>query len=284
MVRAFASLGLCAFTVAFATGCGADDRSAAGPAADPKLAALLPPESRGGEVTVGVYPVIPPMEFKDDRGDRVVGSDIELLDDLAARLGLRTRIAESGFDGLIPGLQSGRFDLAVASMFDTAERRVAVDFLDYLRLGAAFYFRKGAAPVNSLSDTCGRTAGVVKGSVYDVILGAQAKKCPAARPLKVLTFEEQPAVNAALDSGRIEFSAIDEPIAIWAVKQSGGRFSVSERRFGVSNVGMAFANGSRLIPAFKAALDSAMADGTYLRILRKWGLKEVAIPRSRISR
>jgi polar amino acid transport system substrate-binding protein len=49
------------------------------------------------------------------------------------------------------------------------------------------------------------------------------------------------------------------------------------------DVGFAFKKGSPLTPAFQAAVNKLIKDGSYQRILEKWGTQDSAIPESLIS-
>lgn len=49
------------------------------------------------------------------------------------------------------------------------------------------------------------------------------------------------------------------------------------------DVGFAFKKGTKLAPAFRAAVNKLIADGTYDKILKKWGTSESAIEKSQIS-
>lgn len=67
----------------------------------------------------------------------------------------------------------------------------------------------------------------------------------------------------------------------YAVKQQEGVRFLNE--FARLDVGFAFKKGTPLAPAFQAAVSALKADGTYDRILKKWGIDESAIETSRIS-
>lgn len=250
---------------------------------DPRIEALVPRSIRGGTVRVGTFPVVAPMEFRAADGRTLVGADIDLVQEIARRLGARIQLIETGFDGLIPGIESGRFDMAVDSITDNRERQRAVDFVDYLREGSAYYFPADSSAVNSASDLCGRTVGVVKGTIYAEQAEAQSARCPKSNPLKTLDFADQPSVNLAMASGRVDVALADEPVAIWAVNRSKARFALSKARYGRAPFGMAFPKRSRLLPAVVAALELSIKDGTYMRILRKWGLQDGAVEKVTVN-
>jgi polar amino acid transport system substrate-binding protein len=268
-------------------GCGSEKSSSNSAVseitANPQLASKLPQQVKADGIRVGTFPIVAPMTFKADDGHTVVGADIDLVNAVAAKLGTKTSLFEQSFDGLIPGLQADRFSVAVDSITDNAERQKEVDFLDYLREGSSFYFPKGTSPVNSLNGLCGHTVGVVKGTLYETQAEAQAAKCPSGKPLKVSVFIDQPSVNLALSAKRIDVAIADEPVTIWAVAKSEGMFEASSVSYGRAPLGMAFPKGSKILPLAKAALGELIAEGTYLKILKKWGLEGGALPEPAIN-
>src|SRR6266700_13454 len=74
----------------------------------------------------------PPFEFKDTAqgGDKVIGFDMDVVQKLGEHLGRPIKIVEADFSALIPSLQSGRADMAIAEFSPTDERRKSVDFSD----------------------------------------------------------------------------------------------------------------------------------------------------------
>ena len=99
---------------------------------------------------------------------RLSGFDIDIGDALCAELKARCEWVVQDWDGMIPALQAGKFDAAVASMFITEERKKQVDFTQpYYRTPAAFIALKSSPLVGTTaSDLAGRTIGVQSSSVY----------------------------------------------------------------------------------------------------------------------
>src|SRR5574343_1199884 len=77
---------------------------------------------------VGTDATFPPMEYVDN-GKRT-GFDIELVKALAKAMGKQVEWVDIDFKGLIPGLISKRFDMAVSAIYITDERKKVVDFTD----------------------------------------------------------------------------------------------------------------------------------------------------------
>ena len=99
---------------------------------------LVPQDIRDrGTLVVATGEGYPPFEFYDEAGTTLEGADPEMVAAIAGTLGLRQDLQVLKFDGIIPGLQGGRFDMAAAAMGVTAERNQVVDFVTYFEGGAA---------------------------------------------------------------------------------------------------------------------------------------------------
>ena len=74
----------------------------------------------------------PPFEFKDTAqgGDKVIGFDMDVVEEVGERLRRPIQIVETDFAGIIPALQAGRADMAIAGLNPTEERKKSVDFSD----------------------------------------------------------------------------------------------------------------------------------------------------------
>lgn len=166
-----------------AAGCG---RSSSGTAAPSAPAAggqsakeLVPQKVReSGELRMATSEGYPPMEMYKKGTQELTGVDPDLAEAIARRLGLKAKITNAAFDGLIPGLQGGRWDIAMSSLSDTAQRRQAVDFVDYFNAGGSVMVKKGNPEgITSLEDLCGKKVVLAKGSSNLAIGQRQNEKC-----------------------------------------------------------------------------------------------------------
>jgi polar amino acid transport system substrate-binding protein len=210
----------------------------------------------------------------------VVGWDADLANALGQVLGLKINMVNATFDTIIPGLVSGKYGLGISSFTDTKEREQTVDFVTYFSAGTSFYVKSSGGPdITSLADLCGHKVAVEKGTTQQADTQAQAKKCKAAgKPdVTVQIFNDQNAVNLALSSGRADVAMADSPVAAYQVKQSDGTFKLSGQPYGTAPYGIAIPKNSGMAKPVLAALKHLMADGTYTKILDKWGVQGGAI-------
>ena len=65
-----------------------------------------------------------------DRAGELIGYEIDVSNRLARDLGVKVEFVPTAWDGIIPALQSGRFDLIIGGMTPTPQRRESIDFTD----------------------------------------------------------------------------------------------------------------------------------------------------------
>jgi polar amino acid transport system substrate-binding protein len=279
-----------------AAGCGTatETSTPAGPtsAASPsgpvsEIAAQVPDSVKAdGTLTVAADATYAPNEFIGTDGHTVVGLDADLAQALGQVLGLKVNVVNATFATIIPGLASGKYDLGISSFTDTKEREKTVDFVTYFVAGTSFYVKSDGGPdVRSLADLCGRTVAVEQGTTQQADAQAQAEKCkPAGKPgMTVQAFNDQNAVNLALSSGRAQVAMADSPVAGYQVRQSNGTFKVTGSPYGTAPYGIAIPKNNGMADPILAAVTHLMTDGTYTKILGKWGVEGGAIPNAAIN-
>lgn len=262
--------------------------SAASPSgAVSEIAAQVPDSVKAnGTLTVAADATYAPNEFIGTDGHTVVGLDADLAQALGQVLGLKVNVVNATFATIIPGLASGKYDLGISSFTDTKEREKTVDFVTYFVAGTSFYVKSAGGPnVRSLADLCGHTVAVEQGTTQQADAQAQAEKCkPAGKPgMTVQVFNDQNAVNLALSSGRAQVAMADSPVAAYQVKQSNGTFKVSGSPYGTAPYGIAIPKNNGMADPIMAAVTQLMSDGTYTKILGKWGVQGGAISNPAIN-
>jgi polar amino acid transport system substrate-binding protein len=249
---------------------------------DDAAAALLPENIRtAGKVRVASGVSFPPMEFFDTDNKTVLGFDADLGAALGQVLGVTFEFQNTNFDGIIGGLNAGRYDLALTSMIDKLARQGTADFVDYLNSGVAFMVVKGNK--NNLKeklDLCGRTAAVEKSATGDLTADDITKECATAgKPaVKKLPFPDQASAVQALQSGRADaVLALDLTLA-YNVKQAPDAFEIGSKPFGTLPVGIPVPkSNAKLRDAVQAALKKVIESGTYDALLAKWNLTDQAL-------
>jgi len=256
-------------------------------AANPAVVALVPAAVKSkGTLTVAADASYAPNEFIGPDGHTVVGMDADLSNALAQVMGLKANIVNATFDTIIPGLQSGKYDVGASSFTDTKAREKVVDFVTYFEAGTSFFTKSsGGTTVTGLADLCGKTVSVESGTTEETDAQGQSTKCVKGGKAKVnvLVFPTQTAANLALTSGRAQLSMADSPVASYQVKQSNGQFKLVGQTYGTAPYGLALPKTLGLSKAVLGAVEALMKDGTYSAILTKWGIQSGAISKPAIN-
>lgn len=291
------SMAACALAVVLVSGCGSSSKSptkassaktgSATTAEVASIAAQVPASVKSkGVYTVAADATYAPNEFIAGNGHTVVGMDADLVKALAALMGLKVNIVNATFDSIIPGLQAGKYDMGASSFTDTKARQKVVDFVTYFSAGTSFYTKaQGGTAVGTLASLCGHTAAVEAGTTEQADATAQEKKCKSAGKSAdaVLVYSNQNEVNLAVQSGRAQIGMADSPVAAYAVKQSHGLLKLVGQPYGTAPYGLALPKGNGMAKPVLAAVKALMANGTYIKILTKWGIQAGAISNPTIN-
>nr|WP_261989308.1 ABC transporter substrate-binding protein [Streptomyces sp. uw30] len=304
-LRATAALALLPLLALTACGSGDTDGTAAvgaqaspAPTDDPvaavrkvdSAAALLPADVRkAGTLRVGSSIGFPPGAYYPGGTDKApAGQDIDLADAVAKVLGVKLERQDASFETILPALGSGKYDFGTGNFGVTSERLKTIDFVTYINDGQGFAVKKGntalRTKVTDLTQLCGLTIGTGAGTTFEATLSAQKGVCAKAgkKPYDVKVYSENAATLTALQQGRIDviMSTING-LRYQAAQPASQTAFLGE--FHRLDVGFAFKKGSPLTKAFQTAVNELIEDGTYARILKKWGTDPSAIDASRIN-
>ncbi|AOP46618.1 ABC transporter substrate-binding protein [Streptomyces lydicus] len=253
---------------------------------DPAAAKLLPAAVRArGSLSLAAGVGTPPSATYLPDGKTLAGQDIDFADAVGKVLGIRIKREVAGFEAILPALGSGKYDLGTGNFGVTDERRKTLDFVTYVNDGQGFAARKDSPlrKVTSLRQLCGLTVATGAGTTFETTLEENAHLCEEAgkKPYDVKTYAEQGALWISLQQGRSDVVMSTINGLRYAVGQQPGLRFLNE--FKRLDVGFAFKKGTPLAPAVRAAVNRLKQDGTYDRILKKWGTGPSAIATSRIS-
>jgi polar amino acid transport system substrate-binding protein len=251
---------------------GTPTGSKASVGAQTDLAALLPAALKAkGVLSIGVAPNYPPNEYVDP-SNKIVGWDIDLMNAVAAKLGLRATYQNATFDNIVPGVTTGKYDVGVSSFTDNKTREKSVDFVDYFNAGTQWASPKGKTvdPDNA----CGLRVAVQTSTSQATtdVPGRSAKCTGAGKPaIKVQSYHDQAAASTAVTLGKADAVVADSPVIAYAVKQQQDKLQLAGEIYDAAPYGYAIAKGSALTQAVQKALQALIDDGTYGKICAQWG-------------
>ncbi|HET6736767.1 ABC transporter substrate-binding protein [Mycobacterium sp.] len=249
-----------------------------------EIANTLPEEIKSsGKLIVGVNIPYAPNEFKDPSG-KIVGFDVDLMNAIAATLGLTAEFRESDFAKIIPSIQGGTMNVGMSSFTDTKEREASVDFVTYFNAGILWAQRPGS-PVDP-TNACGKKVAVQATTTEETEeLPAKSKACTDAGkpPIEIIPFDGQDAATNAVVLGQADAMSADSPVTAYAIKQSNGKLEAAGEIFDAAPYGWPVQKGSPLAESLKKALEHLIEDGTYKEIATNWGVESGMIDKPVIN-
>ncbi len=249
------------------------------PARAQSPAGVPPSVSRTGTVTLGSAFNQTPWEFYDEQ-QRPTGIDVDLCGAIVQRMGFKVDWVHLDFKGLIPALQAKRFDAICAGVFITPERSQVVRFVPYIKTSQAILVRRDSTrPVGSLADLCSLKVSVLQGSAQLKMIEVQNDACQkqGKGAIDIRAFDTQPIAVGALRNANVDaFVASDQLVSYYGQQYNDLKKTVA----GINPVtlGVAFNPAdAAFADLFAKALSDIKADGTYGRILKKWGIESAAL-------
>ncbi|MCG0290258.1 ABC transporter substrate-binding protein [Streptomyces sp. PSAA01] len=232
----------------------------------------------------------PPLGFYATDDKTRIGSEIDLATLVADTLGLKVDFQAVSWENLFVGLDSSKFDGVFSNVTVTEERKQKYDFATYRLDDLAFEAKKGTSwRVRGPEDVAGRTVSVASGTNQEKILLDWSKQNQKAgrKPVDIKYFQKDTDYYLALQSGRIDAYFGPHPTSAYHVASAGqtqviGRFSGGGEQV-QGKIAATTRKGSGLVDAYAAALDHVIEDGSYAKVLKRWGLAGEAVRKSEIN-
>jgi polar amino acid transport system substrate-binding protein len=296
--RSLRAASIASLSVALlATGCGGSGTSAGGgggptsavpsQSADPSLAGLVPSAiSSDGVIEVGVDATYAPNEFLAADGKTVEGFDVDLFKAVAEKLGLKATFTSAPFAAIIPGVESGKYEIGVSSFTINDERKKTVDMVSYYSAGTWWATKKGNPANVSQDDACGKHIAVQKDTVQVPDITARDSQCTSAgKPaIAIDQYQGQDQATAAVVSGKDDAMLADSPVIAYAVKQKGGQLEPLGEIYEAAPYGFVVKKGeTQFATALSDAVNALIKDGTYMKVLEPWGVGQGAIKQSQVN-
>ena len=208
-----------------------------------------------------------PYVFLDpQQPERLIGFEVELAEALARKLGVRAQMVQNQWDGLVPALQRGNFDIVLNGLEITNEHRRQIAFSQpYYVYSQQIITRRDNAGLTNLASLKGHTVGTLSGTVAQRIMEQSGGIDVRVYPGQVEPFRD-------LNNGRLDAVMLDLPIAVYYLgkepnlKRSGAPFAPGYYGIGVRR------EDQSLLRALNQAIAQLLAEGTLERIDRKWEL------------
>lgn len=221
----------------------------------------------GGDAEGGAPYLLP--DPKNPR--RIIGFEIDLMEALAKQLNRKSVFVQNQWDGLIPGLQRGSYDLAVNGIEITDDRKQQVGFsIPYYACGEQLSVRAGENSINAIADLKDKTVGTLKFSLAHRLLEQAQRDFNGA--LEIRSYENQNNPYDDLTNGRLQAVLMDWPIAVYYSKPNPKlKFTgavIGEMQYGIA----VRKDDAALLKQVNEALSALIKSGELRAIYDKWGI------------
>ncbi len=206
-----------------------------------------------------------PFEFEED--GEYVGFDIDIINAIAERVGFEIDLQTTNFDGMIPGLQTGTFDIAIAGMTITDERAEVVDFTSpYYKSGLRLAVGVDNDEITSIDDLDGKKVATRLGSTSADYI---ENNIDGATPN---TYEQLDQAYLSVEGGGSDAVLYDAPNVEYYILTAGeDSLKVVGELLEAQDYGIAVSQGNdSLVEAMNSALAEMIDDGTYTEIFEEW--------------
>ncbi len=225
-------------------------------------------------VRIGTDATYPPFESVDSKGD-IVGWEVEYGNALCAKMKVTCTWQNQDWDGIIPSLLAGKFDVIVSSMNETPARAQKVLFSDVYYASPPVFLGPASTTSNDVSPAAlkGKTIGCQSSTVFANFLSKYYKDS------EIKLYPGGDEAQVELKNGRLDYAVNDAIVADTFYEKSGDgcckTIAVIDRKkdpeiFG-PGVGAAFRkDDTDLAAMFNKAIAEVKADGTFDKLAKKY--------------
>ncbi len=204
-----------------------------------------------------------PFEFKE--GDTYVGFDIDMWDAIATELGVTYELRPMDFAGIIPALQTGQVDVALAGITIKPERQEVIDFSDGYYDSGFLLMVPADSTITGEGDLAGKSLAVKTGTSASDYAEANFKETELRK------FPNIDNAYLELRAGGVDAAMHDTPNVLYYIATAGdGQVKAVGAQMMAHEYGIGFPKGSDLTSRVNEALANMKADGRYDAIYEKW--------------
>lgn len=245
-----------------------------------------------GSLTVAIAPTSPPLaQIASDDNRTVIGEEADIAQLVADGLGLKLKLVNVSWSDWPLGVQSGKYDIVSSNVTVTDERKKLFDFASTRQdlLGFLVSSDSEVKSIEDADDISGLKLAVGSGTNQEKVLLEWNKtlKSHGKQPADLVYYDDTAGATLAIASHRIDGYLGPNPTSQFQVKTGDSKFKVVGTVQGgwpaTAPVAVGTDKGNGLIEPIHTVLESARKDGSYRKVLERWGLQEEAVSRSRIN-
>jgi polar amino acid transport system substrate-binding protein len=235
-------------------------------------AATLADIKQRGSLVVAMEDDFQPFEFF--QNDVLTGYDVELLQHISANFPFKVSRQVVPWTGILPGVTTGKYDLAVTAVFVTKERLAALEMTSPVAQSVNYYLKRTRDKhITSVKDLNGLKLGVEAGSTMLAQLpqlAAMLEKT-GGKLGPVQQYQDYPSAYQDLADGRLDY-VVNTQLNLTSVAQMRpGVFALGQPVSAPSYISWAAQKGNTdLVNLINTALLTARKDGSMYKLQQKW--------------
>lgn len=236
------------------------------------------PLSPNGNFLICTDVPYPPAEYQD--GTQYVGYEIEIMNQIAAKLQTRPVYTATPFSGIIQALDSHKCDAIMSSMNITPEREQQVAMAEYLQIGQSMMVLNGSTlQINTLDDLTGLRVGSQPGPLRSALFKKNVElQATGTAKMKIGMFPDTASAVAALQSGKLDVVYADSPVVADYVNRQPDQFAFAGAPIDALPVGVAVRKtDTQLADAVTNAIQAMYKDGSMKQILDRWRITDFTL-------
>jgi polar amino acid transport system substrate-binding protein len=259
--------------------------------ADPAAAALVPEAIKAdGKLTVVTTGGAAPLSLFATDNKTLIGSEVDIAYAVGEALGLDVEVLPVAWADWPLGIESSKYEAVLSNVTVTEARKEKFDFATYRNDLLGFYAKSdsGIGEIKEAKDVAGKRIIVGSGTNQEAILVRwdEENKKNGLAPVQFQYYDDDSASSLALQSGRADLTFGPNAAAAYKAAQDGKTKEVGTLNGGwplTAQIAFTTKKGNGLAVAAQAALNHLIEDGTYTRILDRWGLSSEAIQKSELN-
>ncbi|WP_284983506.1 ABC transporter substrate-binding protein [Arthrobacter sp. efr-133-TYG-118] len=255
---------------------------------DPTAAAAVPAEiGKDGKLTVATTAGSIPLSFHATDDKTPIGVEVDIAQLVADKLGLALDVQVTSWENWPLKTQSGDFEAVFSNVGINKDRVKLFDFSTYRAAYMGFEAKKSSTyNIKGADDISGLKVSVGSGTNQEKILLAWNKDLESRgkAPATLQYYSSDADTILALSSGRTDLNIGPYPSVSYRENTRNDLKVVGKVNAGWPSETLVAATtlkGNGLAPAITGALNSAIKDGSYGKVLDRWGLTEEALPESK---
>ncbi|MDP9886779.1 ABC transporter substrate-binding protein [Pseudarthrobacter enclensis] len=258
---------------------------------DPAAAALVPESIKAdGKLTVVTTGGAAPLSLFATDNKTLIGSEVDIAYAVGESLGLQVEVLPVAWADWPLGIESSKYEAVLSNVTVTEARKEKFDFATYRNDLLGFYAKSDSSigEIKEAKDVAGKRIIVGSGTNQEAILVRwdEENRKNGLAPVQFQYYDDDSASSLALQSGRADLTFGPNAAAAYKAAQDGKTKEVGTLNGGwplTAQIAFTTKKGNGLAVAAQAALNHLIDDGTYARILDRWGLSSEAIQKSELN-